>query len=73
MVDRPPSQLEWVIDGLEHGGHTVAETIAWASWTADYADEVAQQRAAPVNYFSPAVEREPGPVRRWLRRLTTPA
>jgi hypothetical protein len=43
MIARPPSDAEWLVDGLEHG-HTHAEVLAMASWRKDFADELAEQR-----------------------------
>jgi len=34
-MDAPPSWTEWLADSFTRG-HSVAETIAWASWTADF-------------------------------------
>jgi hypothetical protein len=39
MVERPPTEAEWTLDGFNRGGHTVAETLAYASWCADWEDE----------------------------------
>ena len=63
-MDAPPSRDEWFIDCEMRGGHTPAETIAWASWTADYEDEQVQRRALPA-YVILAEAAEP----RWVSRL----
>ncbi len=42
----PPSRDEWLIDCEMRGGHAPAETIVWASWTADYEDEQEEWRRA---------------------------
>jgi hypothetical protein len=66
MKPAPPSRTEWALDAELNGGHSVAETIAWASWVADFEDEQVQRRALPVG-FVPA-ECEPRLVTR-LRRI----
>jgi hypothetical protein len=38
-VKAPPTRTAWRIDGEMRGGHTPAETLAWASWVGDYEDE----------------------------------
>jgi hypothetical protein len=43
-MDEPPSRTEWALEG-ELRGHSVAETLAWASATADWEDKQVQRRA----------------------------
>jgi len=43
-MDAPPSWTEWLVDGFTRG-HSVAETIAWASWTADFENWQSRQRS----------------------------
>jgi hypothetical protein len=62
-MDAPPTRDEWLIVCQMRGGHTTAETIAWASWVADYEDEQLQRRALPVGVI--LADCEP----RWLTRL----
>ena len=64
-MDAPPSRTEWALEG-ELRGHTPAETIAWASWTADFEDAQVQRRSLPAG-FVPA-ECEPQLITR-LRRI----
>jgi hypothetical protein len=45
----------WRLEG-EARGHSVAETLAYAAWAADYADEQAALRAAPAGVISPDLE-----------------
>jgi hypothetical protein len=61
-MERPPSPTWWLLDGLTNGGHTVGETLAYASWQADYEDEQTAVRALPMAVISP--ERDT-----WWRRL----
>jgi hypothetical protein len=46
-MDAPPSWTEWLVDGFTRG-HSVAETIAWASWTADFENWQSRQQSMPV-------------------------
>ena len=46
-MDAPPSRTRWALEG-ELRGRSPLETILWASWTADYEDEVAARRSLPV-------------------------
>ena len=62
------SRTAWRIDGEMRGGHSVAETIAWASWTADFEDEQVQRRALPAGVISPDIDPRER-VRGFLRRL----
>jgi hypothetical protein len=62
-MKRPPSPEQWRIDAELRGGHFPGETITWAGWWMDYADEVGVQRAAPAGVISPQCEP------RWLTRL----
>jgi hypothetical protein len=62
-MDAPPSRTEWALEG-ELRGHTPAETIAWASWTADFEDGQVQRRALPVGVIL-AGDCEP----RWVTRI----
>ena len=52
----PPSRLEWLIDSHLRG-HTPAETIAYASWKADYADELAGSVRCRRTRLRPALSR----------------
>ena len=47
-MDTPPTRDEWLLDWQMRGGHTPAETIAWASWVADSEDELTVFALAPV-------------------------
>jgi hypothetical protein len=66
MMRPPPSDAEWLVDGLERGGHTVAETLAMASWRSDWADEQGTMRDWPAEVLlaGPPEPRMAG----WLRR-----
>jgi hypothetical protein len=43
----PPSPHQWALDAELRGGHTVQETLQYAAWCQDYADEVAAARHLP--------------------------
>ena len=53
----------WRVDGELAGGHSVEQTLAWASWTGDVEDEHVQRHAPPVGVVSPDLEPW------WLTRL----
>jgi hypothetical protein len=63
-MEEPPSRVAWYLDAELGGGHTVGETLAYAGWYQDYADEQAAVRSAPVNVVL-AEAAEP----RWVGRL----
>jgi hypothetical protein len=66
----PPSATQWTLDGELNGGHTISETLAYLSWTADHADEVAAARNVPAFVVSPLDGRLrlSTMIRRWLGR-----
>ena len=69
MLPKPPSYTEWLLDGLERGGHSVDETLQYARWVGEFEDQRLQQRHQP-QFVSPA-SAEPRIVtrlRRWLGR-----
>jgi hypothetical protein len=70
MLPRPPTPAEWLLDGLDRGGHSVSETLQFASWAMDYADEQATLRAMPADVIA-GFRVEPRLVtrlRRWFGR-----
>jgi hypothetical protein len=67
-VERPPSDAEWLIDGLSNGGHTPGETMATMAWKMDWFDECQRQQWADdvaIVVSAGGVDRRP----HWLRRL----
>jgi hypothetical protein len=66
-VKAPPSRAQWRIDGEIRNGHSVAETLEWASWVGDYEDELqGRWRSVPEGFV--LADCEPRLVTR-LRRL----
>jgi hypothetical protein len=70
MLPKPPSSTEWLLDGLQRGGHSVAETIAFAAWHGDYDDEQATLRVMPADVIlaGPVESRFVTRLRRWFGR-----
>jgi hypothetical protein len=67
-MEEPPSATWWTLDSLQHG-HTVAETLAYADWVSDFADEQVQRRTMlPPGVISPDIDPRER-VRGFLRRL----
>jgi hypothetical protein len=62
----PPSRVAWLVDGEMRGGHSVAETVAYLDWCADWAD--AHPPPRPQSPFVISPRAEPRAVTR-LRRL----
>jgi hypothetical protein len=53
VLPEPPSRAWWEWDSLVRG-HTVSETIEYASWVSDYEDQQqTRRRALPSNVISP--------------------